>query len=282
MGVRIRGVGLSSAARPFLVAGHPRSGTTVLTRLLDTHPEIEATFELGAFQALDTPYAEYRRGLRLGYRDRPVRGVGKGTPRSRTWASRRFVAEFRYRLWRRRHGRIRLETVAGVLSRTLGTERVGDKLPSYVFQLDDLAPLEGLDRIVIVRDCRAVTASTLARVRTGWTGRSWTERIDTPAKVAANWVRAVENMERNRTRVHVVRFEDLVEDPESCAKRIGEALGVEPGDFDLGLVRRPGGNKVCRFLDESDLEVIEDVAGGAMRRWGYSTGDSTGRGEFER
>ena len=62
-----------SRARPFLVAGHPRSGTTVLTRLLNTHPEVEATFELGAFERLDTPYPEYRRGLRLGFRDRPVR-----------------------------------------------------------------------------------------------------------------------------------------------------------------------------------------------------------------
>lgn len=267
---------MSAAARPFLVAGHPRSGTTVLTRLLNTHPEIEATFELGAFLELDAPYAEYRRGLRLGYRDRPIRGVGTGTPRSRTWASRRFVGEFRYRLWRRRHGRIGLETVADVLSRTLGRERVGDKLPSYVFQLDDLARWEGLDRIVIVRDCRAVTASTLARVRTGWGGRNWTERIDTPAKVAANWVRAVESMERNLTRIHVVRFEDLVEDPASCAKGLGEALGVEPGAFDLRLVRRPGGTKVCRFLDGSDLEDIEEVAGAAMRRWGYSTAGSMG------
>jgi hypothetical protein len=248
----------------------------VLTRLLNTHPEIEATFELGAFRGLDTPYAEYRRGLRLGYRDRPVRGVGTGTPRSRTWGSRRFLGEFRYRLWRHRHGRIGLETVADVLSRTLGRERVGDKLPSYVFDLDDFAHLEALDRIVIVRDCRAVTASILARVRTGWSGRSWTERIDSAPKVAANWLRAVESMERNLTRVHVVRFEDLVEDPASSVKDLGEALEVEPGAFDPGLVRKPGGSKVCKFLDESDLEAIEEVAGAAMRRWGYSTAGSTG------
>jgi hypothetical protein len=267
---------VSAAPRPFLVAGHPRSGTTILTRLLDSHPEIEATFELGAFQGLDTAYSEYRRGLRLGYRDWPVRKFGTGTPRSRTWASRRFLAEFRYRLWRRRHGRIGLETVTEALSRTLGGERVGDKLPSYVFQLDDLARREGLDRIVIVRDCRAVTASTLMRVQTGWSGRPWTRQIDTPAKVAANWVRAIESMERNMTRVHVVRFEDLVEDPASCAKGLGEALGVEPVAFDVRLVRRPAGDKVDRFLGESDLEDIEAVAGSAMRRWGYSPAGSAG------
>ena len=260
---------MSAGARPFVVAGHPRSGTTALTRLLNTHPEIEATFELGAFQGLDTPYAEYRRGLRLGYRDRPLRGVGTGTPRSRTWASRRFAGEFRYRLWRRRGSAIGLDTVADLLERTLRRPLVGDKLPAYVFALDDLASRQGLARIVIVRDCRAVTGSALARVRGGWSGRDWTTRIDTPARAAANWVRAVESIERNAPRLHVVRYEDLVEDPASCARGLGEALGVEPGAFDLRLIRKPDGAKACRFLDRADMEAIEEVAGPAMRRWGY-------------
>lgn len=260
---------MSAGARPFVVAGHPRSGTTVLTRLLNTHPEIAATFELGAFRGLDTPYAEYRRGLRLGYRDRPVRGVGTGSPRGRAWASRRFLGAFRYRLWRRRGSEIGLDTVTDLLYRTLRRPHVGDKLPAYVFALDDLAAREGLACIAIVRDCRAVTASTLARVRGGWSGRDWTERIDTPAKVAGNWVRAVESIERNGDRVHVVRFEDLVEDPAACAGALGKALGVEPGGFDPRLVRRPDATKACRFLDRPDLEVIEEIAGPAMRRWGY-------------
>ena len=257
-----------SWARPFLVAGHPRSGTTVLTRLLNTHPEVEATFELGAFERLDTPYPEYRRGLRLGFRDRPVRSVGVGTPRARAWASRRFVGEFRYRLWRRREAVIGLETVADLLSRTLRRRWVGDKLPRYVFELDDLARREGLARIVIVRDCRQVAASTLARVRTEWSGRSWTERIDTPANVAANWVRAVESVERNLSRVHVVRFEDLVDDPRRCVEELAAYLDVDAGDFDTSLVRRPGRGPE-QLLDPSSEVAVEEVAGEAMRRWGY-------------
>lgn len=257
-----------SRARPFLVAGHPRSGTTVLTRLLNTHPEVEATFELGAFERLDTPYPEYRRGLRLGFRDRPVRNVGAGTPRARTWASRCFVGEFRYRLWRRRGAMIRLETVADVLSRTLRRPCVGDKLPRYVFELDDLALREGLGRIVIVRDCRSVAASTLARVRTAWSGLIWTERIDTPAKVAANWVRAVESVERNLPRVHVVRFEDLVDDPRRSVEGIAAYLDVDAGAFDTSLVRRPD-RRAAQPLDPSSRAAVEGVAGEAMRRWGY-------------
>ena len=257
-----------SQPRPFLVTGHPRSGTTVLTRLLNTHPEMEATFELGAFERLDTPYPEYRRSLRLGFRDRPVRIIGAGSPRRRAWASRRFVGEFRYRLWRHRGTVIGLETVADLLSRTLRRARVGDKLPRYVFELDDLAPREGLMRIVIVRDCRLVAASTLARVRTAWSGLSWTERIDTPAKVAANWVRAVESVERNLSRVHVVRFEDLVDDPRRCVERMAAYLDVDAEAFDTSFVRRPD-RKPDQLLDHSGRAAVEEVAGEAMRRWGY-------------
>ena len=257
-----------SQPRPFLVAGHPRSGTTVLTRLLNTHPEVEATFEMGAFERLDTPYPEYRRSLRLGFRDRPVRSVGAGTPRARAWSSRRFAGEFRYRLWRRRGGVIGLETVADLLSQTLRRRWVGDKLPRYVFELDDLAPREGLGRIVIVRDCRHVTASTLARVRTAWSGRSWTERLDTPAKVAANWVRAVESVERNLSQVHVVRFEDLIDDPRRCVEGIAAYLDVDAAVFDTSLIRRPD-SKPDQLLDPSGRAAVEEVAGEAMRRWGY-------------
>jgi hypothetical protein len=257
-----------SEPRPILVAGHPRSGTTVLTRLLNTHPDVEATFELGAFAGLDAPCPEYRRGLRLGYRDRPVRGVGVGPPRARTWASRRFVAEFRYRLWRRRGAVIGLDTVADLLSRTLRRTWVGDKLPRYVFELDDLARREGLARIVILRDCRAVTASTLARVRTGWKGRSWTERIDTPAKVAANWVRAVESMERNLSRVHLIRFEALLDDPRRCVESLAAYLDLDPGAFDTSFVRRPD-SKPDQLLDHASRTAVEEVAGEAMGRWGY-------------
>lgn len=256
-------------ASPFLITGNPRSGTTVLTRVLNTHPEIRATFELGVFLGLNAPYSAYLRGLRIAYWDRPVLGVGEGTPRARRWASRRFLARFRYELWRRRRTPLTLDALADLLGRMLGGSVVGDKLPRYVFALDELVRHDGLRRVVIVRDCRAVTASTLHRVQTGWSGRYWTEEIDTPEKIARNWLRAVEIVERNAGRVHVVRFEDFVRDPASSLRGIGAYLDVDPDGFESAIVRRPDGRKVKRMLDATDLAVVSDVAGEAMRRWGY-------------
>jgi hypothetical protein len=255
--------------RPFLVTGHPRSGTTVLTRVLNTHPDIGATFELGAFMGLGTPYADYRRGLRLGYRDRPVVGVGTGSPRARRWASRRFVAAFRFALWRRRESPVTLEVVTEILSGRLRRSCVGDKLPAYVFALDELASIPCLRRVVIVRDCRSVTASTLERVRTGWSGRSWTERLDTPEKAAGNWLRALESVERNAARLHVLRYEDLVDYPRACLAEVAAYLGVAPGGFNAALIRPTDQSAARRGLEGRDLAAVEAAAGEAMRRWGY-------------
>lgn len=258
-------------SRPFLIAGHPRSGTTVLNRICNTHPEVASTFEFGAFRHLDRPYPEYREGIRVEWRGRPVLGVGEATPRRRRWRSRWFLARFLLALRARRGSEVRLADVTDSLGRALGVPVVGDKVPAYTFLLDELAPREELRCVVIIRDCRAVVASTLDRVRTGWRGREWTERFDSTRKAALHWARAVESVERNAGRLHVLRFEDLVRDPAATAETLAAFLDVDPRGFDVGIIRPPGREKFRESLDGSDLDTIDSAAGEAMRRWGYES-----------
>lgn len=258
-------------ARAFLIAGHPRSGTTILNRIFNTHPEVASTFEFGAFRHLGSPWPEYRDGLRIAWRrkHRPLLGVGEGTPGARRRRSRWFLARYLLALRGRRDGAIDLPVVREALARALGTTVVGDKLPAYVFALDELSAIAELRCVVIVRDCRAVVSSTLERVRTGWKGREWTDRFDSTRKAAANWVGAVESTERNAGRLHVLRFEDLLADRDAAIEGLGRFLDVDPAGFDASLLRPPGREKFRDTLDDEDLRAIRSVAGEAMRRWGY-------------
>ncbi|MBA3562613.1 MAG: sulfotransferase [Gammaproteobacteria bacterium] len=55
-----------------LIAGHPRSGTTLLRRLCNAHPDIALTHEVGTFLYLGSSYKEYRRQLIRRSWDRSV------------------------------------------------------------------------------------------------------------------------------------------------------------------------------------------------------------------
>lgn len=258
-------------ARPFLIAGHPRSGTTILNRVCNTHSEVMSTFEFRTFLHLDRPYVEYRKGLRLGWNQphSPLLGVGEASPRMRRWRSRWFQARYLHALNSRRGSDIGLVHVTEVLSRVFGTRLVGDKFPAYVSSLDGLAARQNLYCVVILRDCRAVVASTLKRVRDDWRTEEWSKDIDTTRKVADSWLKCVERLEENAERIHALRFEDLVQEPGETIKGVADFLGVNPSGFDTTIIKNPGKEKFRQSLDAENLEIIRSVAGEAMQRWGY-------------
>ena len=111
---------------------------------------------------------------------------------------------------------------------------VGDKAPFYVMQLGELAPIQQLSLLIILRDARDVVSSTLERVRTTWGGH-W-KMSGTAENVARRWVRCAEQIEYHRHSVRVIRYEELVRDPRLEMKRLGEWLDVDPDRFPLELI----------------------------------------------
>lgn len=261
-----------------LVCGHPRSGTTLLCILLDSHPQISLTFELGSFRNLGLGPKEYLDKLRVHTRRKTRRtfvrfGESAVTRRVQVlnnWANRWFL--FRYFRGIRRLGveHVRAADVERVLGRLFPRARiVGDKYPGYVFELDALTAEPAVKCVAIYRDGRDVAASVLKKVNTDWKGRSWTSKFDTAAKVADRWVNAVEIMERNAGRVLALRYERLVREPAAAARELGEWLGVNPAGFDLGIVHSESVGKHRSALPEADVQAILDVAGPTLRRLDY-------------
>ncbi len=122
-----------------------------------------------------------------------------------------------------------IEAAYRAYARVNGKRRWGDKTPRYVEHIDFLARLWPEARFVhLVRDGRNVALS-YADVPFGPT------TVSTAAKLWASRVRAGMAAGRSlgRRRYIELRYEELVEDAESQAKRLCEFLDL---DFDPGMV----------------------------------------------
>ena len=104
--------------------------------------------------------------------------------------------------------------------------------------------------------------------QSGRTGR-WRRETDTPAKVAARWVRAIDAQEKNVQHVLTIRYEDLVTEPGPIVRRLGEFLEVDPAGFRPSILRSTSIGKYRQVLGPEDLELVEGIAGETMRRLGY-------------
>ncbi len=163
-----------------IVTGHQRSGATLLVRLFNAHPHVRMTGEFGNFLEVGSPRGRYDRqllkrwaGIVLRPTPLAVSFAGRGPWRDVVFQNNRFVLEYLRRL----HGTGGQVVTAAVIEQVLkellpGAKIVGDKYPEYIWGLDTLVGVEGLSTLVIYRDCRDVTASTLEKVRGEWRGRS--------------------------------------------------------------------------------------------------------------
>lgn len=211
------------ADRPILVAGCPRSGTTMLQLMLHAHARIaippETRFVLTAYQERryfgDLAVPANRRALARRIVDRPETRFGD------LGLDADDVVE-------------RIAAGPGTLGSVLGTvfqryaarfgkPRWGDKRPAYLHNIDILLRLfPDAQFINIVRDGRDCVASLKEM--------SW-HRRDIYATVAA-WARAVDDARRAARRLgpdqwHEVRYEDLVADPHGRLAAVCAYLGEE-------------------------------------------------------
>lgn len=256
-----------------IICGHPRSGTTLLQMLCNSHPEISTLFEFGNFQFIGVPYQQYRKKIlgRLWEKRRSsfLRIGGSGTFKGIV-PTLFFGLHYLYKIKKYCNGYVDLKSMNKALAELLPEASVlGDKFPGYVFNLDSLSKLEDLNRLLIYRDCRDVVRSTLEQVRTSWRGKKFSRRLNTAEKVAWRWVEAVEAMERNIGVLHLIRYEDLILNARHELSRLGEWLEVDPLGFYYDMIENTSIGKYKEGLSDDDLATVIKIAGPTMERLGY-------------
>jgi len=262
----------------FVITGHQRSGTTLVAKLFNAHPEIRVTGEFGNFLCLGQTYPRYRRRLikrwgGIALRDWPlsVSFAGKGAHRTVIWENNRFVYRYLRAVRSRRAPAISGKTIESVLRELFpGAKAVGDKYPEYILGLDDLASDNALSPLAIYRDCRDVTSSTLRKARTEWRKMPvFVRRVNTAEKVACRWVRAIEAMERNSEKVYRVKYEDLVQESETVLGDLSRWVEVDPAGFEITRISSRSIGNYRNGLTKDELTTVMEIAGPTMERLGY-------------
>lgn len=200
VGARVRAL----AARPVLVVGAPRSGTTWVQRLLLADPRFCGGQESHFF-------ATFGRVLRDFDRKRDL-------PRPHGLAhywSRSDLIEALRELW--------LRTARPIVDASPAATVLVEKTPDHALFLDVVREVVPEARVVhVVRDSRAVCASLLAAGRAPW-GRDWAPK-SVPEAIRV-WTAHVEGALREADRVTAVRYEDLRRAPVERLARLRAALG---------------------------------------------------------
>jgi hypothetical protein len=259
------------ARRLIAIGGHPRSGTTLLTWICALHPAMMVTHEFGTFRDFGGSYDAHVDRLR-----RPSLGNRTIIPLHRFNRTVGRLASLWFRMRYTRELKARVADVVDDLTieatmRSIFPQAtvVGDKFPGYVFDLDQLTASSRLLPVIIYRDCRDVTESALRMSRGQWKRKAFRWRMDTAAKVARRWVRAVRQMHEHQDSVHIIRYEDLIRSPAMELGRLGEVLDIDPTRFPLEIITTDRIGSHRKGLTSADLDAVMNIAGSTMIDLGY-------------
>jgi hypothetical protein len=287
---RRREVGRSN---PFVfIVGCPRSGTTLVQRIVDAHPDVaicDETFWLAYFfkkrigltpEGLVTPelisrlleYNKFYR-MRIG-RDELEAWIASGEPPS--------YAHFVQEIFNR-YGEDR------------GKPLVGDKTPDYARNLPTLHTLWPNAKVVhLIRDGRDVCLSAVTwKRKAAKLARLFTTWDEHPVATAAAWWEWHVRLGREGGRLlgpdcyYEVRYESLVDNPAEETAKLCAFLGVPYEETmlrfhegrmrtDAGLDAKaawlpitPGLRDWCTQMPAEDIECFETMVGDLLGELGY-------------
>jgi hypothetical protein len=273
------------------IVGCPRSGTTLLRRLVDTHPHIAIIHQ----SRFIPNFFEGRRGLtpeglvtaKLVDRLLQARGV-KNLETSRELLESLVEAgePVSYSTF--------VTGVFDLYGKGQGKPLVGDKTPAYVRRIPTLHTLWPEARFVhLIRDGRDVCMSAINwRKADHALGRfsAWTEDPITTAAVWWEWHVRLGREDGGSLApqlYHEVRYESLVSVPEEACAALCDFLGIPYDDamlkfhegrenVDLNLDAKkgwwpltPGLRKWSEQMPSEDLERFEAAAGDLLEELGY-------------
>jgi tetratricopeptide (TPR) repeat protein len=240
------GAQLEPGRRLALLGGHPRSGTTLLEQVLDSHPDIVSAEETEIFH--DDAYVPLTRGLP---EDTPMLKVLEGAQAETLRQSREAY----------------FKAMELSLGKPIGGRLLIDKNPSYTFLIAAMARIfPEIKFLVALRDPRDVVLSCFMQpfVPLGNTTSNFLSlegAVDEYAALMGMW-RTLKPLLKNPCLE--VRYEDMVEDLESVARRTLDFLGVS---WDTRVLRFDEHARQKTVRSPTYADVAKPVFKTAVGRW---------------
>lgn len=259
-------------AQGVIVTGHPRSGTTILNRFLNSHQDIFMTFEFNLFGGLGKTCSQYVNRLRKNWQDRPlIKSENLDSQKPESWLiNKQFIEAYLQAIGMGAEQFIEYRQIMTAMEQAApGYLVMGDKVPQYIFKLKLLLDEKRLKKIVIYRNCSHVARSCIQKSQNEWADKAFGKKYDSAKKVASSWLKAISIMEQHREQLLTVRYEDLLVDPDRQAERLGAFLGVSPGGFCRSIIRKDMSKDHVVHLTLEEETVILDIAGPVMKKLGY-------------
>ena len=269
--------------RPIFIFGCPRSGTSLLSRIIDFHPQITIPFESHLYNTF-YPWLEYYGDLNVPTnRQRLVKDI-LSTEVLKSWEPRLNKQQILAGIERNDfHGIV--ESVMSGWTKVQGKQRWGEKTPQHVFYWREiLQAFPDMQVIHIVRDGRDVALS-------------WKKARFGPKHIyhlAKRWVCYTDKVEELKANLNAdafleVKYEDLLSNSELVTKDICNFLGEDftPQMLDFhtkgksyptdkinqkNLSRPLMVNNIGKWrkqMSDRQLRIFEAVAGETLEHYGY-------------
>ena len=280
MNVQSVGGGIRS---PIFIFGSARSGTSLLSRIIGSHPNIAVPFESQLYNTF-YPWLQYYGDLKVEKnRRRLVRDILSTedlldwTPRPDAEETLAAIEKYDF------HGVV--DALITEWAKKSGKQRWGEKTPWHIFYWKEI--MEGFPDMKVIHIVRDGRDSSL----------SWRNARFGPKHIyhlAVRWrdylLRVDELKSQLREDMFMeVRYEDLLDEPEAITRKICDFIGEEFSEdmlaFYQGKVSYPtdkknlsnlkqplirsNKNKWLKEMDDEEVRIFEAIAGDMLKNYNY-------------